>query len=157
MLARWWSERPRCVGVIANLRSRLTSRVQITTDGLNTYLEAIEGVFRAEVDYAMLNKIYGHETRERQRRYHPRGCIGTEKRAIAENPDKPRVSTSYVERQNRTMRMSMRRFTYLTDGFSKKWKTICTPYFFISCGTTSHARTRASETSTSGLRQWLPA
>ncbi len=106
---------------ITDLASRVAHRVQLTTDGYKVYLEAVEGAFGADVDYAMLVKLYGGDAgRESEARYSPAECLGTRTVCITGRPDLEHISTSFAERQNLSMRMGMRRFTRLTNAFSKK-------------------------------------
>jgi IS1 family transposase len=104
---------------VSDLAARLRNRVQMTTDGHRPYLEAVENAFGANIDYAMLVKLYGADP-EGERRYSPAQCIGAIPTVITGRPDPEHISTSYVERQNWSVRTSMRQYTRLSNGFSRK-------------------------------------
>jgi IS1 family transposase len=104
---------------LQDVGSRLTNRIQLTTDGHKMYLVAVPDAFASDVNYAQLVKVYGNNP-EGQQRYSPAQCLGTKRIDIIGEPDHAHISTSYVERQNLNMRMNMRRFTRLTNAFSKK-------------------------------------
>src|SRR5271165_4454145 len=135
------------------LAARLKNRIQLTTDGHRAYAEAVESAFGSEIDYAMLVKLYGHD-RESETRYSPAECIGCKIAALAGNPDPKHISTSYVERQNLTMRMQMRRFTRLTNAFSKKidnLKAACALHFANYNFVRVHSSLRVTPAMAAGL------
>jgi IS1 family transposase len=129
---------------VADLASRLAARVQVTTDGLRAYVDAMEEGFGGDVDYAVLHKIYG-ATQTDESRYSPAECVGCDKRKMTGTPDEDHISTSYIERQNLTIRMRNRRFTRLTNAFSKKLENLehsIALHFFVYNFITRHMTLR---------------
>ncbi|HVV94268.1 MAG TPA: IS1 family transposase [Hyphomicrobiales bacterium] len=158
-----WAVGGRDAGVardlMEDLRDRLDGRMQLTTDGHKAYLEAIETAFGGGVDYAMLVKLYGAVAGDTpERRYSPAECVGARKERIEGNPDPKHVSTSYVERQNLNMRMGMRRFTRLTNAFSKKVENHCHAlalYFLFYNFVRVHKTLRVSPAMAAGVTDHL--
>ena len=142
---------------IHDLASRLANRVQLTSDGHRPYLEAVEGAFGMDIDYGMLIKLYRGIT-ENETRYSPADCIGAKRESITGDPDPDHISTSFVERQNLTMRMSMRRFTRLTNAHSKKIENhihaISLHYMFYNFAR-YHQSLRCSPAMAAGVAQHL--
>ena len=141
-----------------DLAARLASRVQLTTDGLNVYLNAVDEAFGTEIDYAMLVKLYGKSPESAIGRYSPAECVGIRKQAIEGLPDFDHISTSHVERHNLTMRMQMRRFTRLTNAFSKKLENhyhALSLYFVFYNFTRLHKAHRMSPAMAAGITDRL--
>ncbi len=145
------------ISFMEDLRARLANKVQITTDGLKAYLKAVD-VLDFDADYAVLNKIFAKDTYTGPARYSPPVVVGVQTEVIRGNPDPAHISTSFVERQNLTMRMSMRRFTRLTNAFSKKFENHCHAlalYFFWYNWTRQHKAHRLSPAMAAGLTDKL--
>lgn len=148
---------------IDDLKGRLANRVQLTTDGLKYYLVAVEEAFGGDVDFAQLVKIYGDVPKHKgadagERKYSPPDCIGAKKTPVVGVPDAKHISTSYVERQNLTMRMSMKRFTRLSNAFSKKLanhRHALSLYFYFYNWCRIHKTLRVSPAMAAGLTDKL--
>jgi IS1 family transposase len=145
------------ISFMADLRARLANKVQLTTDGHKAYLSAVDAI-DFDADYAMLSKIFASDTQTQHSRYSPPVVVGTSTEVIRGNPDPVHISTSFVERQNLTMRMQMRRFTRLTNAFSKKFENHCHAlalYFFWYNWTRQHKAHRLSPAMAAGLTDKL--
>jgi IS1 family transposase len=141
------------VAFIDDLRSRIANRIQLTSDGHKPYLAAVEDAFGGNVDYAILQKIYGNDG-DAEKRYSPATCLGVTCDIVNGDPDPRHISTSYVERQNLTMRMHMRRFTRLTNAFSKKFENhvhMVALYTVFYNWTKIHKTTRVTPAMAAGL------